>query len=102
MEDVTTGLADLASATADFEEADEARETARQRVIDLALSLLRAGAEPGDVYARVPFTSTQMRSIARDAGIPPGRPGIKPGPTVRKPSRTETAMRTSRRPHGDT
>jgi hypothetical protein len=101
MDDVTAKLGELAAATARFEELDSARSEARQRVVDLALDLLRAGeAEPGDVYARVPFTSTQMRSIARDAGIPKGRPGIKPS-TGKKGTKPGAVMRTHRPRHGD-
>lgn len=72
------GLEDLEAATAKYREIDAARDNAHTEVMAKALALLRAGAEPGDVYARVPFTSTYMRTKARDAGVPAGRPGIKP------------------------
>ena len=77
MADLAKMLDELDAATLEYEQAERARNLARGKVIRLALGALRGGAQPGDVYARVPFTSTQMRNIARDAGIPPGRPGLK-------------------------
>lgn len=71
-------LDDLIAATLAFQQIDSQRKDARKRVIDIAINALRKGAEPGAVYARVPFTSTQMRNIAREAGIPAGKPGMKP------------------------
>lgn len=63
-----------------YEETEAAHTKSHREVVDAALAALRAGAEPGDVYARIPFTSTYMRALARDAGIPAGRPGIKTRP----------------------
>lgn len=70
-------LADLDHAVKAFEAVDAARDEARDLYIALAVAALRGGVEPGEVYRRVPLTSTQMRAIAREHGIPPGRPGIK-------------------------
>lgn len=76
--DFGADLDDLASATERYEVAKRAMEAVHEEVVAKALSLLKRGAEPGDVYERIPFTSTYMRTLARDAGIPGGRPGIKP------------------------
>jgi hypothetical protein len=77
MADVSALLAALADATAGFRQREAEREQARKLVVARALEALRGGAEPGDVYDRSPFTSTQMRTLAREAGVPPGKPGIK-------------------------
>lgn len=107
--DLADVLADLAAATERYEASKRAAEVAYEDVVAKALDALRAGAEPGDVYERVPFTSTYMRTLARDAGIPGGRPGIKPSARPRRatqvPSPGPTAMRTTKPPkgqHGDT
>jgi hypothetical protein len=71
-------LNELSEAKKRYNEADAARTAAHADVIARALDALRAGARPGDVYERVPFTSTHIRTLAREAGIPGGRTGKPP------------------------
>ncbi|MDG4792095.1 hypothetical protein O7626_40475 [Micromonospora sp. WMMD1102] len=47
----------------------------RREAQQIALDLLRAGEDPGDVAERCPFTATYLRKLAREAGIPPARQG---------------------------
>lgn len=78
MTDPNEALKALMDASRRYEEADAARSTAHAVVIARALDALRAGAQPGMVYGAVPFTSTHIRNLAREAGIPGGRPGKPP------------------------
>jgi hypothetical protein len=78
----TDALKELTEASERYKEADAARNRAHEAVIARALEALRAGAQPGEVYGRVPFTSTHIRTLAREAGIPGGRPGK---PSRKKP-----------------
>lgn len=73
-----TALQELKEASRAYEEADAARNRAHEAVINRALSALRAGVRPGEVYDAVPFTSTHIRTLAREAGIPGGRSGKPP------------------------
>jgi hypothetical protein len=75
MTDRTDALKELTEASERYEEAEAARLRAHEAVIAAALDALRAGARPGEVYDRVPFTSTHIRTLAREAGIPAGPPG---------------------------
>lgn len=75
-------LKELTEASERYEEAEAARLRAHEVVIARALDALRAGVRPGEVYGRVPFTSTHIRTLAREAGIPGGTPG--------KPARRKT------------
>lgn len=79
-------LKELTEASKRYEEAEAARVRAHEVVIARALDALRAGAQPGEVYGRVPFTSTHIRTLAREAGIPGGRPGKPPTKRARNPS----------------
>lgn len=67
----------LDAATARFHEADRAREEARREVIGAVVAALRAGGLPTEVAGRSPFTAAHVRTIAREHGIPPARPGVK-------------------------
>jgi hypothetical protein len=88
MTDPTQALKELREASRAYEEADAARNRAHEVVIARALDALRAGVQPGEVYGSVPFTSTHIRTLARDAGIPGGRPGKpKRTPVMPKPGR---------------
>lgn len=71
-------LKELRDASKHYEDADAARNRAHETVIARALDALRAGVQPGQVYGSVPFTSTHIRTLAREAGIPGGRPGKAP------------------------
>jgi hypothetical protein len=50
----------------------------RREAEQIALDLLRDGADPGAVAARCPFTATYLRRLARAAGIPPAKQGRRP------------------------
>lgn len=76
-------LEELTKARRVYEEADAARNRAHEAVIAAALTALRSGARPGEVYDRVPFTSTHIRTLAREAGIPRGPSGK---PARKKPA----------------
>ncbi len=78
MTDPTEALKELREASRAYEDAEAARNRAHEAVIARALDALRAGVQPGDVYGSVPFTSTHIRNLAREAGIPGGRPGKVP------------------------
>lgn len=53
--------------------ADRARDRARDEHFAAVLAALRADEVPTDVYDNSPFTQTHLRTLARDAGIPPGK-----------------------------
>jgi len=74
-----------------YEEADRARASAHEAVIQAALDALRAGTQPGEVYKAVPFTSTHIRTLAREAGIPAGRPGKAPSTRTKSTQDTPPA-----------
>lgn len=67
-------LRTLDAATAHYRELEKAHDT----VVTAILSALRAGAAPTEVANRSPFTAAHVRKLAREAGIPPARPGLKP------------------------
>ena len=78
MTDPTEALKELMAASRAYEEADAVRTAAHEAVISRALAALRVGVQPGQVYGAVPFTSTHIRTLARQAGIPGGRSGKPP------------------------
>lgn len=78
MTDPTRALHALDAATARYEATKAAHEDAREDAIAKALDALRAGAMPTEVADRSPFTATYLRTLARDAGIPPAPAGMKP------------------------
>lgn len=60
--------------------ADRARDKARDEHFAAVLEALRNGAVPTEVYKISPFTSTHLRGVAREAGIPAARRGKQPPP----------------------
>lgn len=70
-------LGDLAAATARYRRADKAREAAHDEVVAEIIAALKAGEMPTEVAAQSPFTAAHVRKLAREAGIPPAKPGIK-------------------------
>lgn len=78
MTDPTAALADLDAATERYDETGAAHEAARDEAVAKVVAALKAGATPTEVTRRGPFTDAYVRKLAREAGIPPSRPGIKP------------------------
>ncbi|MEU4558603.1 hypothetical protein AB0F72_09435 [Actinoplanes sp. NPDC023936] len=89
-------LARLTEARTTYAHAETAFEKAREDVIGTVVTALRAGVPPTVVATTSGFTAAYVRKIARDHGIEPAKPGIKPGmrPKPRKPGQPP-AMRTS-------
>lgn len=79
MTDPTAALENLDAATDRYEETAAAHEEARMDAVAKVIAALRAGATPTEVTRRSPFTDAHVRKLAREAGIPPAKPGIKPG-----------------------
>lgn len=71
-------LKQLKAATRRFRRAEEARERAKDAVIEAIVAARRAGASPTQVNDLAPFTPAYVRRIADAAGIPPAPPGPKP------------------------
>ena len=67
----------LVKATARYRGTAVTHEEARAAVVQAILAALRAGIPPTEVAALSPFTGTYVRSLARDAGLPKARPGVK-------------------------
>ncbi|MGW7684877.1 hypothetical protein ACWGID_29325 [Kribbella sp. NPDC054772] len=78
---------ELTEATRLYRQTESAHEAARQAVIAASLAALRAGLTPQEVEQHSPFTTTYVRKLARDAGIPPATRGPRP----RAPRRTDAA-----------
>lgn len=72
-------LSTLRAATKRYEETKAIHEAARDAAAAAVVAALRAGAAPTAVTSAGPFTDAYVRKIARDNGIAPARPGIKPG-----------------------
>lgn len=68
----------LDEATELYEATEAAHEAAREQAVSAVLSALRQGVEPTVVAERSPFTAAYVRRLARDAGIPPAKVGMKP------------------------
>jgi len=51
---------------------------ARRAVVDAVVDALRAGLTPSEVEQLSPFSSTTIRTIARENQIPPATRGPKP------------------------
>lgn len=79
MNDPNGVRAKLRAATADYDTTAHAHETARETAQAAVVDALRAGVSPTEVEKLSPFTGTYIRKLARDSGIPPAAPGVKPG-----------------------
>lgn len=77
---VREALAQLRTAATTYEDTKAAHEDARDQAAEAVVAALRAGATPTEVTRDSPFTDAYVRKIAREAGIAPSRPGIKPKP----------------------
>ena len=73
----------LSAATRRYRRTEAAHEEARQEVINAVIAALRDGVGPTEVERLSPFTSAYIRKLARENGIPPAPPGLKPSPRRR-------------------
>lgn len=71
-------MKELDAVTARLGKIEKEREQLRDRATDLVLAALRKQVPPTEVADRSPFSSAHVRKLARDSGIPPAPPGIKP------------------------
>lgn len=83
MTDTTEAMGALDLATTRYDETKAAHEEAREAAVVAVLAALRAGVGPTVVADRSPFTAAHVRKLARDAEIPPAKPGKKPAPKKR-------------------
>lgn len=75
MADFTSGFARLDAITAELGPLETRRNELREEASQLAVALLKAGAAPTEVARRSPFSAAHTRTLARIAGLPPGKPG---------------------------
>jgi len=75
---VTEELAKLRAATRKYERLTKKAKEAREEVLNQAVAALKAGEWPRDVVEASPFTDAYIRRIARDNGLDPAKPGVKP------------------------
>lgn len=74
----TRALDALDTATGLYRETEIAHEEARKGLVQAVIAALKAEVPPTVVSERSPFTATHVRKLARENGVPPARPGIKP------------------------
>ncbi len=74
MKNTERALTALDAATARYRELEKAHD----EVVAAIVAALKADAMPTEVANRSPFTAAHVRKLAREAGIPPAKPGIKP------------------------
>jgi hypothetical protein len=70
-------LQELDKATKAYRRTEAAHKKARQAAKDAVVAALKAGVPPTVVEDRSPFTGPYIRTFVRDAGVPPGQPGVK-------------------------
>jgi hypothetical protein len=73
---------ELDTITARLVKVERERSQLRDRAAELVVDQLRRGVPPTEVAARSPFSPAHVRKLARDAGLPPAPPGIKPRKTA--------------------
>lgn len=78
MSDEQDELKALDGATRRYRQTEAAHEKARAEAVAAVVAALKADVGPTVVAERSPFTAAHVRTIARDHGIPPARPGLKP------------------------
>lgn len=75
MADLSSKFARLDAITAELDPLETRRSELRDEASQLAVALLKAGAPPTEVARRAPFSAAHLRTLARIAGLPPGKPG---------------------------
>ncbi|MBM0235904.1 hypothetical protein JNW88_00180 [Micromonospora sp. ATA32] len=78
MTDPSEALKALDDAATRYEQTKDAHEAAKEDAIAAVIAALKADVPPTVVADRSPFTAAYVRKLARDANIPPAKPGIKP------------------------
>jgi hypothetical protein len=76
----------LDQATTRYRQTEAAHKEARLRAIAAVVAALKADKRPTDVVNRSPFTAAYVRTIARENGIEPAKPGPKKRPADPTPT----------------
>lgn len=102
MTDPNEALTALDAATERYEETRDAHDAAKDTAVAAVIAALKADVPPTVVAARSPFTAAYVRKLARDAAIPPAKPGVKPKArslkaAQRSVSEAAAAMRTRKK-----
>jgi hypothetical protein len=84
-------MKELDAVTAELREIEKRREPLRDRAAELVVAALRKDMPPSEVAARSPFSAAHVRTLAREAGIPPAPPGIKPRKRTSREDSTSTS-----------
>lgn len=80
MTDQSEVLTSLDAAAERYEQTKEAHEAAKREAVAAVVAALKAEVPPTVVADRSPFTAAYVRKLARDAEVPPAKPGLKPKP----------------------
>lgn len=75
MNNLTSTFAQLDAVTAELVPLEARRNELREQAARLVVELIKDGAAPTEVAARSPFSAAHVRTLARIAGLPPGKPG---------------------------
>lgn len=75
MDKLTSKFDRLDAITAELLPLEARRTELREEASRIAIDLLKAGAPPTEVAHRSPFSAAHLRTLARIAGLPPGKPG---------------------------
>lgn len=78
MTDPSEALSALDAAATRYEQTKEAHEAAKEDAIAAVVAALKADVPPTVVADRSPFTAAYVRKLARQAEVPPAKPGVKP------------------------
>lgn len=89
-------LSQISAARTHYQVTEAAHEEARADLIATVVAALKAGIAPSVVARTSEFTDAYVRKVARDHGIAPARPGIKPGTRGSKKAAGQPAMRATK------
>lgn len=71
-------MKELDAVTAELRKIDQRRTGLRDRAKELVIAALRKDVPPTEVADRSPYSHAYVRTLAREHGIPPAPPGVKP------------------------
>lgn len=71
-------MIELGTVTTRLKRVETEREKLRDKATELVVAALKKQVPPTQVANRSPFSSAHVRKLAREHGIPPAPPGIKP------------------------
>lgn len=71
-------MVELGAVTARLKRVETEREKLRDKATELVVAALKKQVPPTQVANQSPFSPAHVRKLARDNGIPPAPPGIKP------------------------